>query len=176
MKPSKLLLLFVILLASCASPATLTSTQTSAPPTSTVEVVGTPTINVTPDPTMGHIEGDFSWFFSSTSTSAPIGLVNLEINGHTGDYRRFITKVGSNGHFTFGNIEAGDYGFGIYFNLPVSERMCETPEYVYGTDLDWEHYATWLKVGVWYDILFSSIDVTVKPGETVVLDFVLKCP
>lgn len=102
--------------------------------------------------------------------------VNLEINGHTGDYPRYTTRTDQNGDFKFANIQPSDYGFGIYLNMKISERQCEAPEYSYSRDLKWLHYATWSKVDVWYDILFSSVDVTVDPGETVALDFVLKCP
>lgn len=125
---------------------------------------------------MGNIEGNLSWLLSSTSTSLPIEGVNLEINEHTGDRRHYMTRADANGHFIFANIDPGEYGFGIYLNLQLDERKCETPEYVFGQDLGWQHYATWFKVDVWYDILFSSTDVKVEPGETVVLDFVLKCP
>src|SRR5688572_1830333 len=125
---------------------------------------------------MGNIEGDLSWLDASISTSTPIKRVNLEINGHSGKHPRYTAKVDQKGHFIFANIEPGDYGFGIYINVPFTERLCEAPEYIYGTDLGWLHYATWLKGDVWYDILFSNTDVVVAPGETVVLDFVLKCP
>jgi hypothetical protein len=54
--------------------------------------------------------------------------------------------------------------------------MCEAPEYEFNRDLGWLHYATALRGDIWYDILFSSEDVTVLPGQTVFVDFVLKCP
>lgn len=171
MKYLNLLLLFF--LTSCALSVGPVPVSTLTPE---IDIVGTLTSTVTPDPNMGSIEGDFSWLESANNTSSPIPGINLEINGHTGNQKRYATRVDQNGHFTFGNIEPGDYGFGIYLNLRLSEKRCDAPEYVYGTDLGWEHYATWLKVEVFYDILFSSKDVVAKPGETVVLDFVLKCP
>lgn len=178
MKCAKLLALAVLFLPSCAAPETVPPTQTftPAPSTSTPIASGTPTLTVTPDPAMGSIEGDLSWLMSSTSAALPISGVNLEINGHTGNNPRYTAQADQNGHFKFANIEPADYGFGVYLNLQISERQCDNPEYVYGRDLKWVRYATWLKADVWYDILFSSVDVTVNPGEVVVLDFVLKCP
>ncbi|MBI5824896.1 MAG: carboxypeptidase regulatory-like domain-containing protein [Chloroflexi bacterium] len=178
MKCAKLLALAVLFLASCAAPETVTPTQTftSAPSTSTPSAGGTPTRTITPDPAMGSIEGDLSWWMSSTSAALPISGVNLEINGHTGNNSRYTARTDPNGHFKFANVEPADYGFGVYLNLQISERQCDAPEYVYGMDLKWVHYATWLKADIWYDILFSSVDVTVNPGEVVKLGFVLKCP
>jgi hypothetical protein len=179
MKYTNLFLLLVSILASCGAPATPAPTQTftqESTPKSILEITGTPAVTVTPDPEMGNIEGDFSWLESSTSTSVPIKGINLKINGHTGSYPRYATEVDQNGHFRFSNIEPGKYGFGIYLNLPISERRCEAPEYIYGTDLDWLHYSTWLRGDIWHDIIFSSVDVTVDPGKTVVLNFVLECP
>jgi hypothetical protein len=162
-----LFLLLVPILASCGAPATPTFTQGSTP-NSSLEITGTPGV--------GSIEGNFSWLESSTSTSVPIEGINLKISAHTGSYPRYTTEVDQNGHFKFSNIEAGKYGFGIFLNLPISKRRCEAPEYIYGTDLEWLHYATWLRGDMWHDIIFSSVDVTVDPGKTVALDFVLKCP
>ncbi|MBI3153325.1 MAG: hypothetical protein HYZ21_14410 [Chloroflexi bacterium] len=180
MKYTRLFILVALFLASCAAPARVTPTQTftqeSPSPTSTPDVDGTPTLTVTPDLAMGNIEGNLSWLIASTSTTMPITRVNLEINGHTGDYPRYTTRTDQNGDFKFANIQPSDYGFGIYLNMKISERQCEAPEYSYSRDLKWLHYATWSKVDVWYDILFSSVDITVNPGETVALDFVLKCP
>jgi hypothetical protein len=164
-----LFLLLVPILASCGAPATPTFTQESTP-SSILELTGTP------DPGVGNIEGSFSWLKSSTSTRVPIKGINLKISGHTGSYPRYTTELDQNGHFEFSNIEAGKYGFGIFLNLPISERRCEAPEYIYSTDLEWLHYATWLRGDIWHDIIFSSVDVTVDPGKTVALDFVLKCP
>jgi hypothetical protein len=164
-----LFLLLVPILASCGAPATSAFTQESTP-SSILEPTGTP------DPGVGNIEGNFSWLESSTSTRVPIKGINLKISGHTGSYPRYTTELDQNGHFEFSNIEAGKYGFGIFLNLPISERRCEAPEYIYSTDLEWLHYATWLRGDIWHDIIFSNVDVTVDPGKTVALDFVLKCP
>jgi hypothetical protein len=175
MKYTKVLPLAVLILVSCTARVTFTSSRTPTPePTPTGDKF--PTATVTRDPAKGDIEGRLAWFESSTSTSMPINKVNLEINGHTGSYPRYTARADQNGHFKFSNIEPGDYGFGIYLNLQLHERLCDAPQYIYGTDLKWLHYATWLKGEIWHDILFSSVDVTVDPGETVVLDFVLKCP
>ena len=53
--------------------------------------------------------------------------------------------------------------------------MCEAPEYLISKDLGWLHYATATRVDVWYDILFSDVDLFVEPGENVTVDFVLEC-
>lgn len=102
--------------------------------------------------------------------------MNLELNGHSGSYPRYTAKTDADGHYVFANIEPNDYGLGIYFNLPVDKRMCDAPEYEFNRDLGWLHYATALRGDIWYDILFSSEDVTVLAGQTVFVDFVLKCP
>ncbi len=183
MKYKRFFLFIVLTLASCAAPVTEvpvpTQTFTLAPtlsfPTDT-PFIGRPTMTVTPDPALGSIEGNLSWLLTSTSANVPIKGVNLEINGHTGSNPRYTIKTDDNGYFKFSNIEPGEYGFGIYLNLQLSERRCETPEYVYSQDLQWLHYATGLKIDVWYDILFSSVDVVVNPGEAAVLNFELKCP
>jgi hypothetical protein len=125
---------------------------------------------------MGTVEGHFSWSQSKTPTSLPINGVTLQLDRHSGDYLKYKVKSEEDGHFVFANIEPGQYGFGIYMNLQLSERQCDTPEYVYSRDLGWQHYASWLKIDVFYDVIFSSTDITVNPGEVVVLDFVLKCP
>lgn len=180
MKHKKLLLFLVIFLASCAAPATLAPTSTPAstlrPSTKTPEAVGTPTLTVTPNSAMGTVEGHFSWSQAESPDSIPINGVTLQLDRHSGDSLKYKVKSGADGHFVFANIEPGDYGFGIYMNLQLSERQCDAPEYIYGRDLGWQHYATWLKVDVFYDVLFSSIDITVNPGDVVILDFVLKCP
>ncbi len=181
MKPRRFFMLIVLALASCAAPLTETPVPTQTftlEPTfpSPTNTVGAPTMTVTPDPVLGSIEGNLSWLLASTSTNVPIKGVNLEINGHTGSNPRYTIRTDENGYFKFSNIEPGEYGFGIYLNLQISERRCETPEYVYSQDLQWLHYATGLKIDVWYDILFSSVDVIVNPGEVAVLDFELRCP
>lgn len=188
----RLALLVIIVLTSCAVPATEAPIPTSSPIStftleplvststpavnSTPAVVVSPTMKVTPDPSMGTVKGDFSWLQSETSQSLPINAVTLQLDRHTGEYIKYKVKSGPDGYFEFSNIEPGEYGFGIYMNLQIKERQCESPEYIFSRDLKWLHYATGLKVDVWYDVLFSSIDITVKPGDVVVLDFGLKCP
>jgi hypothetical protein len=191
MMHKKLALLVVIVLASCAAPVTeapvptfpptstftLAATSTSAPAVdSTPTAAVSPTVTVTPDPSMGTVKGDFSWLNSETSQPLPINAVTLQLDRHTGGYIKYKVKSGPDGHFEFSNIEPGEYGFGIYMNLQIKERQCESPEYIFSRDLKWLHYATGLKIDVWYDVLFSSVDITVKPGDVVVLDFGLKCP
>lgn len=180
MKYRKLFLLVILVSVSCAAPATPAPTQAftqePATPTSIFEVSGTAPIPVNIDPAMGNIDGNISWLDPIKSTNVPISNVNIEINGHSGSNPRYTTKADLNGHYTFVNIEPMNYGFGIYFNLPISERLCEAPEYLFSKDLGWLHYATALRGDIWYDILFSNKDVIVNPGEVVVLDFVLKCP
>ena len=174
MKYTKLFLLIVFVLASCAAPAspapTQTFTQEPTHPSSTVP------IPVTIDPAMGSIEGTISWADSLESTGDPVGNVNIELNGHSSSTPRYKIKNDLNGHYKFVNIEPINYGVGVYFNLPISQRRCENPEFIYGQDLGWLHYATALRRDIWYDVIFSSKDITVNPGETVVMDFVLKCP
>jgi hypothetical protein len=178
MKYTKLFLLVVFVLASCAAPVTPSPTQTfmQEPTISSPDVISTATIPVTIDPAMGSIEGTISWADSLESTSEPVGNVNLELNGHSSSTPRYKIKNDLNGHYKFVNIEPVNYGVGVYFNLPISQRRCEDPEFIYGQDLGWLHYATALREDIWYDVIFSSKDLTVKPGETVVMDFVLKCP
>lgn len=174
MKYTKLFLLVVPILASCATPTTPAPTQTFTPePTSPSS---TSPIPVTIDPAMGSIEGTISWADSLKSTGEPVSNVNIELNGHSSSTPRYKTKNDLNGHYKFVNIEPVNYGVGVYFNLPISERRCENPEFIYGQDLGWLHYATALRRDIWYDVIFSSKDITVDPGETVVMDFVLKCP
>lgn len=182
MKYVKLFLPVILFLAACAAPATEVPTPTSIPTstlpssTNTPEAGGTPTLTVTPDSDMGTVEGHFSWSQPDAADSLPINGVTVQLDRHSGDYLKYKAKTESDGHFVFANIEPGEYGFGIYMNLQLNERQCDTPEYVYSRDLGWQHYASWLKIDVFYDVLFSSTDITVKPGEGVVLDFVLKCP
>ena len=178
MKYTKLFLLVVPILASCTAPATLSPTQvfTEEPTTSIPDITSTATIPVTIDPAMGSIEGTISWADSLQSTGDPVGNVNIELNGHSSSTPRYKIKNDPSGHYKFVNIEPVNYGVGVYFNLPISQRRCEDPEFIYGQDLGWQHYATALRKDIWYDVIFSSKDLTVKPGETVVMDFVLKCP
>ena len=184
MKYIKFFLPVVLFLASCAAPAitvassapTFAPTSTFSPSTNTPEALGTPTLTVTPDAALGAVEGHFSWSQPNTSESLPIPEVTVQLDRHSGDYLKYKVKTESDGHFVFANVEPGQYGFGIYMNLQLSERQCDAPEYVYSQDLGWQHYASWLKIDVFYDVIFSSTDITVNPGEVVVLDFVLKCP
>ena len=178
MKYAKLFLLVIPILASCAAPATSSPTQsfTEEPPTSIPEIISTATIPVTIDPAMGSIEGTISWADSLDSTGDPIGNVNIELNGHSTSTPRYKIKNDPSGQYKFINIEPINYGVGVYFNLPISQRRCEDPEFIYGQDLGWLHYATALRKDIWYDVIFSSKDIKVNPGETVVMDFVLKCP
>ena len=180
MKYTKLSLLVVLLLVSCAAPATPAPTPAfTQEPTSLIstgDVSNTTPIPITIDPAMGNIEGNIAWLDPIKSTKVPIHNVNIEINGHSGSTPRYTTKTDLNGHYTFVNIEPIQYGFGIYLNLPISERLCEAPEYIYSEDLGWLHYATALRGDIWYDILFSTKDVMVNPGDIAVLDFELKCP
>ena len=119
----------------------------------------TPSAEPSPVPTTtnaipGTIEGTISWLKSSDSAQVPITHVNLELNGHVGPTTRYATKTDDQGHFSFDSIQPNHYG----------------------QNLDWVHYATALRGDIWYDILFSSEDIILDSGETVVIDFVLKCP
>jgi hypothetical protein len=176
MKYTKLFLLVVPILASCTAPVTPTRVFTEEPTTSIPDIISTATIPVTIDPAMGSIEGTISWADSLESAGDPIGNVNIELNGHSSSTPRYKIKNDPSGHYKFVNIEPIDYGVGVYFNLPITQRRCEDPEFIYGQDLGWQHYATALREDIWYDVIFSSKDLTVKAGETVVMDFVLKCP
>lgn len=174
MKYIKLFLLIVLILASCTTSATPMPTQTltQEPPLSS----STAPIPVTIDPAMGSIEGTISWADSLEASGEPVSRVNIELNGHSGTTPRYKMKNDLNGHYKFVNIEPVNYGVGLYFNLPISERRCEDPDFIYDQDLGWLHYATALRKDIWYDVIFSSKDIKVNPGETVVMDFVLKCP
>lgn len=178
MKYAKLFLPAVFLLTACAAPAIETSastpTLTMQPLTSTAG--GTPTLTVTPDASMGTVEGHFTWLSPASFGSAPINGVTVQLDRHSGEYLKYKVRTEADGRFVFANVEPGEYGFGIYMNLQLGERQCDAPEYVFSQDLGWQHYASWLKIDVFYDVLFSSTDITVNPGEVVVLDFVLKCP
>lgn len=178
MKYTKLFLLVFPVLSACAAPATPAPTQTftQEPTISSTNVMSTAAIPVTIDPSLGSIEGTISWADSLESNGDPVGNVNLELNGHSNSTPRYKMKNDLNGHYKFVHIEPVNYGVGVYFNLPISQRRCEDPEFLYGQDLGWLHYATALRKDIWYDVIFSSKDLTVKPGETVVMNFVLKCP
>lgn len=184
MRYTKFFLLAVLFLASCVAPATAVATpiptfvpiSTFSPSTDAPEVLGTPTLTVIPDAALGTVEGHFSWSQPNASESLPIPEVTVQLDRHSGDYLKYKVKTESDGYFVFANVEPGQYGFGIYMNLQLSERQCDAPEYVYSRDLGWQHYASWLKIDVFYDVIFSSTDITVNPGDVVVLDFVLKCP
>ena len=180
MKNKKLFLLIVIILSSCTT-VTLSPTQTSTPeptsPISTVDVNGAASTPVKMDPAKGGIQGNISWLDPVTSTKIPVKTVNLELNGHSGSKPpRYTIKTDPDGNYKFVNIEPINYGFGVYFSIPLSERLCDNPEITYDQDFGWLHYTTWLKGELWFDIIFSSKDVVVKPGEVVILDFALKCP
>ena len=175
MQNNKLFLLMVVVLVSCATPKTPVPTPTFTQelifPTSTAEVT-----SQTPDPAMGSIQGNISWLDPKTLTKLPVKTVNIELNGHSGSNPRYTVKTDPNGFYSFVNIEPINYGFGVYFSIPIGERLCDNPEFSYDVDLEWLHYTTALKGELWFDIIFSSIDVVVNPGEVVVMDFVLKCP
>ncbi len=173
MKYAKLLLLVVFTLTACVKVSTPVPTSTL---THTPEAGGTPTLTVTPDSAKGAIEGRFFWSQSKEPNSLPIPGVTLQLDRHSGEYLKYKVQTEPDGHYIFANIEPGNYGFGIYLNLQLTERQCEHPEYVYGLDLGWQHYATWLKIDVYYDVLFSKTDITVEPGDVVILDLELKCP
>ena len=174
MKNFKRLLLVIPVLAACASPAT-PATRPPVTPRPTTVYIG----SVAPrqeSTSKGNLEGAISWLTNDGQTKVPVQHVNLELNGHSDPNPRYTTRTDQNGHYAFEDIEPNNYGLGIYLNLPVGERLCEAPEYQYTHDLDWLHYATALRGEIWYDILFSSKDVTVDPGEIIFLDLVLKCP
>jgi hypothetical protein len=177
MKYTKLFVLVVFVLTAVLTACVTVSTPVpTAMPTHTPEAGGTPTLTVTPDSAKGTIEGRFSWSQSKEPNSVPMPGVTLQLDRHSGEYIKYKVKTEADGHYVFANIEPGNYGFGIYLNLQLSERVCEHPEYIHSQDLGWTHYATWLKIDVYYDVLFSSTDITVKPGDVVVLDLELKCP
>lgn len=167
-------LMLILFLTACAAPA---PTQTSTPeaPTAVQETL-TPTITVTPNANLGTVEGNLYWLPSGSSEALPVPDVTLQLDRHTGDYLKYKARSDAGGHFRFSNVELGSYGFGVYLNLQLGERKCDAPEYVYSRDLGWVHYASWGRIDVWYDIIFSSQDITIQPGETIELDFTLKCP
>ena len=144
MKYTKLFLLVFPVLASCAAPTTPAPTQAftqeATAPISIADVSSTAPIPVTIDPAMGSIEGTISWANSLKSTGEPVSNVNIELNGHSSSTPRYKIKNDLNGHYKFVNIEPVNYGVGVYFNLPISQRRCEDPEFIYGQDLGWLHY------------------------------------
>ncbi len=164
MKYKKLFLLIVILLSSCKTVKILpTSTSTLQPGAlvSTMEVSDITPTTVELDPSKGGIQGNVSWLDSSTSAKTPVKTVNLELNGHSGNKPpRYTVKTDPNGDYQFVNIEPINYGLGVYFSLPLGERLCENPEFSYDVDMGWLHYATWLKGELWFDIIFSSVRAT----------------
>jgi hypothetical protein len=143
-KHIKLFILVVITLTACVNAPTPTPTFTLRPSTHTPEAGGTPTLTVTPDSAKGTIEGRFSWSQSKEPNSVPMPGVTLQLDRHNGEYVKYKVKTEADGHYVFANIEPGNYGFGIYLNLQLSERVCEHPEYIHSQDLGWTHYATWL--------------------------------
>lgn len=175
MKPMRLFLnlTLILLLTACAAPDA--PLQTSTPPSTAIRKTQTPTLTVTPDATLGIVKGTLTWQ-PSASESLPVPDVILQLDRHTGDYLKYKSRTDAQGQFVFTNVEAGEYGVGLYMNLQLGERKCDNPEYTYSRDLKWVHYSTWNKVDVWYDVIFSSEDITITSNETVVLDFKLKCP
>jgi hypothetical protein len=172
-------LFLILILTACAAPATSAPTQTSTPEaieaTATIDN-STPTLTVTPDAAMGNVQGSITWLPSGTTETPPVPEVTFQLDRHNGDYLKYKSRSEANGQYVFANIEPGEYGVGIYLNLRLSERICDAPEFTSSMDLKWEHYSTWNKVDVWYDVIFSDVDITVKPGETLTIDFQLKCP
>lgn len=172
-----LCLYLLLFLTACAAPAASAPTQTltSEPPAVTAIDNSTPTLTVTPDAAMGTVAGKITWLYADSSDTPPVPDVTFQLDRHSGDYLKYKARSEADGRYVFANVEPGEYGFGIYLNLQIKERICAAPEFDYSTDLQWVHYSTWSKVDVWYDIIFSSVDVSIKPGETIVLDFQLKC-
>lgn len=172
-------LFLILILTACAAPATPAPTQTSTPEaieaTATIDN-STPTLTVTPDAAMGSVEGTITWLPADTNETLPVPEVTFQLDRHNGEYLKYKVRSEANGHYVFANIEPGDYGVGMYLNLRLGERKCPAPEFTSSMDLKWEHYSTWSKVDVWYDVIFSDVDITVKPGETITIDYQLKCP
>ncbi len=168
-----LCLILILFLTACAAP--VTQTATPEPPSATATTDNS-TLTVTPDATLGRVEGRIIWLSSTDSaTTPPVPDVTFQLDRHTGDYLKYKARSDAEGYYVFANVEPGSYGFGIYLNLQIKERNCDAPEIGYSTDLKWVHYSTWNKVDVWYDVIFSSEDFTIEPGQTVVLDFHLNC-
>lgn len=163
--------ILLLLLTACAAPATTTPAQTFTPePTAAIND------NATPDPAMGTVEGKITWRLSNSADHSAVPDVTFQLDRHSGEYLKYKVQSQADGGYTFANVEPGEYGFGVYLNLKLDERSCGAPEFIPSKDLQWVHYSTWSKVDVWYDIIFSEVDITVKPGETVTLNFQLKCP
>lgn len=179
-KPRLMLYPFLLLLlTACAAPATPAPTQTSTPepPRATATIDNsTPTLTVTPDPALASIAGRIVWLLSDSAETPPVPAVTFQLDRHNAEYLKYKSRSEADGHFVFANIEPGTYGVGIYLNLQIKERLCDAPEFAAERDLKWVHYSTWNKVDVWYDIIFSSKDITIQPGGTVSLEFQLKCP
>ena len=170
-----LCLVLILFLTACAAPAAPAPTQTSTPEaieaTATIDN-STPTLTVTPDAAMGSVQGSIIWLPSDL----PVPEVTFQLDRHNGDYLKYKVRSEANGQYVFANIEPGEYGVGIYLNLRLSERICDAPEFSSSMDLKWEHYSTWNKVDVWYDVIFSDVDITVALGETLTINFQLNCP
>ena len=176
MTTSRFTLCFNLLLFLTACAAPVTKTATIEPPSATATTDNsTPTLTVTPDATMGTVKGNIIWTYSDSQDTPPVPDVTFQMDRHTGDYLKYKARSDANGQYIFANIEPGSHGFGIYLNLQIKERKCDAPDFESTTDLKWVHYSTWTKVDVWYDVIFSSEDFTIEPGQTVVLDFHLKC-
>ena len=172
-------LFLILLLTACAAPATAAPTQTSTPkaPEATATIDNsTPTLIVTPDVKLATVEGTMTWLPSGTDEILPVPDVTMQLDRHDGEYLKYKVRTEANGHYVFANIEPGTYGVGMYLNLRVGERQCGAPEFTSTLDLGWEHYSTWSKVDVWYDVIFSDTDITIKPGEAITIDYQLKCP
>ncbi|MBI3169252.1 MAG: hypothetical protein HYZ22_12285 [Chloroflexi bacterium] len=172
-------LCLILILTACAAPASPAPTQTSTPkpPAATATIDNsTPTLTVTPDAAMGTMEGKITWLFPGSTDSPPVPDVTFQLDRHNGEYLKYKVRSEADGYYVFANIEPGEYGVGIYLNLRLNERRCDAPEFDSSEDLEWSHYSTWSKVDVWYDVIFSNVDIIVKPGETVMLDFQLECP
>ena len=172
-----LYLCLFVFLAACAAPASPAQTSTPEPPSVTATLDhSTPTMTVTPDAAMGIVEGKITWLPSDTNEPLPVPEVTFQLDRHNDDYLKYKVRSEADGHYVFANIQPGEYGFGIYLNLRLDERQCDAPEFTSSKDLEWVHYSTWSKVDVWYDVIFSNVDIAVKAGEPILLDFQLKCP
>ncbi len=173
MKRAKIFLFTCFIVASCSTPVT---PPVQTPVTSVAAKSNATSTLITPDPAAGNIIGNISWLDPVKLTKTPVKTVRIEINGHSGSSPKYTVKTDADGNYSFINIEPINYGFGIYFSIPISERLCDNPEFSYTLNLEWIHYTTALKGNLWFDIIFSSQDVLANAAETVVMDFVLKCP
>jgi len=161
----------ILALTACAAPDTPTPTVTPEP-LPTAGIID----NAALDPALGNVQGSITWLLPNSADNPPVPDVTFQLDRHSGEYLKYKVQSQADGYYVFANIEPGEYGFGVYLNLKLDERSCGAPEFTSSKDLQWVHYSTWSKVDVWYDIIFSEADITVKPGETVTLDFQLKCP